>query len=174
MLRAAFFFVALAVCLGAPASAQTGPNAFTFVAFGDMPYRDADIAKVDRLIGAINRIKPAFTIHVGDIKSGSAPCTDADLKRSLDQINTLEQPVVYAIGDNEWTDCHREIAGKRFDPRERLAKLRELAFSRPGTSLGKSPMQVETRRRSCRSMRSSLRTSASVPSPHASSAWGEG
>jgi hypothetical protein len=142
MLRAALF-VALAICFGAPASAQTGPNAFTFVAFGDMPYRDADIPKVDRLIAAINRIKPAFTIHVGDIQSGSTPCTDANLKRSLDQINTLEQPVVYSIGDNEWTDCHRGAAGK-FDPRERLAKLRELAFSKPGQSMGKTPMQVES------------------------------
>ncbi len=129
-------------CLGASASAQGGPNAFTFVAFGDVPYRDADVAKVDRLIDAINRLKPAFTIHVGDIKSGSAPCADADLKRSLDQINTLEGPVIYSIGDNEWTDCHRPSAGK-FDPRERLAKLRELAFSKPGLSLGRTPMQVE-------------------------------
>jgi hypothetical protein len=144
MLRATSIVLALMVGLAAPASAQTGPNAFTFVAFGDMPYRDADIVKVDRLIAAINRLKPAFSIHVGDIKSGSAPCTDADLKRALDQINTLEQPVVYSIGDNEWTDCHREIAGKRFNPRERLAKVRELAFSKPGRSLGKAPMQVET------------------------------
>lgn len=144
MLRAVSVFVAFAICVGVAASAQTGPNAFTFVAFGDMPYRDADIEKVDRLIAAINRLKPAFTIHVGDIKSGSAPCTDADLKRALDQIDTLEQPVVYAIGDNEWTDCHREIAGKKFNPRERLMKLRELAFSKPGLSLGKTPMQVES------------------------------
>jgi hypothetical protein len=135
--------MALAVSAVAPASAQTGPNAFTVVAFGDMPYRDADIAKVDRLIAVINRLKPAFSIHVGDIKSGSSPCTDADLKRSLDQINTLEQPVVYSIGDNEWTDCHRDSAG-RFDPRERLTRLRELAFSAPGRTLGKSPMQVES------------------------------
>jgi hypothetical protein len=108
-----------------------------------MPYRDADIAKVDRLITAINRLKPAFTLHVGDIKSGSQPCADTELQRSLDQINTIEGPVVYAIGDNEWTDCHRQAAG-RFNPRERLAKLRELAFSKPGFSLGRTPMAVET------------------------------
>jgi hypothetical protein len=144
MLRVALALLALAVSAVAPASAQTGPNAFTFVAFGDMPYRDADIPKVDRLIAAINRLKPAFTIHVGDIKSGSAPCGDADLKRALDQIGTLEQPVIYSVGDNEWTDCHRQIAGKGFNPRERLTKLRELAFARPGLSLGKTPMQVET------------------------------
>jgi hypothetical protein len=135
--------LAWVVGLAAPAFAQTGPNAFTFVAFGDMPYRVADIEKVDRLVAAINRSKPAFTIHVGDIKSGGMPCTDQELKRALDQIDMLEQPVVYSIGDNEWTDCHREAAGK-FDPRERLARLRELAFARPGQSLGKNPMQVES------------------------------
>jgi hypothetical protein len=132
--------------LATSASAQGGPNAFTFVAFGDVPYREADVAKVDRLIAAINRLKPAFTIHVGDIKSGSAPCGDADLKRSLDQINTLEGPVIYSIGDNEWTDCHRPAAGK-FNPRERPAKLRKLAFSKPGFSLGGTPMQVEVQPR---------------------------
>ena len=142
MFRAAFLAFASAVCLAAPALAQSGPNAFTFVAFGDVPYRAGDIEKVDRLIAAINRHKPAFSIHVGDIKSGGSPCTDAELKRALDQINTLEQPVVYSIGDNEWTDCHRESAGK-FDPRERLAKLRELAFAKAGQSMGRSPMQVE-------------------------------
>jgi hypothetical protein len=140
MRRAAYVFVAFSVCLGA--SAQTGPNAFSFVAFGDVPYRDADIAKVDRLIGAINRLKPAFTIHVGDIKSGSAPCADADLARSIAQINTVEGPVVYTIGDNEWTDCYRRSAGG-FNPRERLAKLRELAFPKPGVSLGRAPFAVE-------------------------------
>jgi hypothetical protein len=143
MLRALPALLALGICLATPASAQTGPNAFTFVAFGDMPYRDADVAKVDRLIAAINRVQPAFAIHVGDIKSGSAPCGDADLKRALDQINTVEVPVVYSIGDNEWTDCHRRSAGG-FNPRERLARLRQLAFPEPGLSLGKRPMAVET------------------------------
>ncbi len=156
MLRLALALFACALLAGAPASAQssaqtsaetsvqTGPTAFTFVAFGDMPYRDEDIAKVDRLIGAINKLKPAFTIHVGDIKSGAAPCTDSDLERAIDQINTLEGPVVYAIGDNEWTDCHREIKGQKFNPRERLAKLRDLAFAKPGRTLGKMPMLVES------------------------------
>jgi hypothetical protein len=98
---------------------------------------------VDRLIGAINRLKPAFTIHVGDIKSGFAPCTDEAFRRALDQINTLQQPVVYSIGDNEWTDCYRHSSSKA-DPRERLARLRELAFPRPGESLGRNPMRVES------------------------------
>jgi hypothetical protein len=134
-------FCVLLFALGTPASAQTGPNAFTFVALGDMPYRPDDVAKVDRLIGAINRVRPAFSIHVGDIKSGGSSCTDEALKTAFDQINTLDQPVVYSIGDNDWTDCGRD---KKFDPSERLTKVRELAFSKPGRSLGKRTMRVES------------------------------
>lgn len=121
-----------------------GPNAFTFVAMGDMPYKvPDDYAKVDRLIAAINRLRPAFTIHVGDVKAGGTPCSDEMLRRSFTQLQTLEQPLVYSIGDNEWTDCHRERAGG-FDPRERLAKVREIYFPKPGTSLGRAAMAVES------------------------------
>jgi hypothetical protein len=121
-----------------------GDTAFSFVAMGDMPYKlPDDYAKVDRLIGVINSMKPSFTIHVGDIKSGSSPCSDETFKKAFDQLQTVDQPLLYTPGDNEWTDCHREKAGK-FDPRERLAKIREMFFANPEKSLGKNPMAVET------------------------------
>ena len=63
--------------LGAPGSVG-GDKAFSFVALGDMPYNvPGDIVKFDRLIAAINAMKPAFTLHMGDIKSGGIPCSDA-------------------------------------------------------------------------------------------------
>lgn len=121
-----------------------GDNAFSFVALGDMPYNvPGDYAKFDRLIAAVNAMKPAFTLHMGDIKSGGIPCSDEVLKRAYDQIQTFEGALVYTIGDNEWTDCHRDLAG-RFDPRERLAKVRQMFFASPGKSLGKTPIDVET------------------------------
>jgi hypothetical protein len=107
-----------------------------------MPYRPDDVAKVDRLIAAINRLKPEFSIHVGDIKPGSAPCEKGALEKAFAQINTLAQPVVYSIGDNEWTDCHRSVKSLR--PSESLGEVRKLAFSRPGWSLGKRPMKVRS------------------------------
>jgi hypothetical protein len=137
MFRTAIALLISAICFSVPASAQRGPNAFTFVAFGDMPYRKEDVIKVDRLIAAINRLKPAFSIHVGDIKSGRSSCDNRALTKAFAQINRLKRPVVYTIGDNEWTDCGRKEAGK-FDPSGRLKKVRELAFSKPGTSLGKT------------------------------------
>jgi hypothetical protein len=136
-----------------PAGAQEtvgGERAFSFVALGDMPYTvPGDDTRFDRLIGAINRLKPAFSIHVGDIKGGGGPCTDAAFANVLAQFETFEQPLIYAIGDNEWVDCHRH-ALRPHDPPEivlplnRLAKLRALFFAAPGQSLGKTRMPVES------------------------------
>lgn len=125
-------------------SAQTTSNRFEFVAIGDMPYNiPRDYQKVDRLIGAINNVKPAFTIHIGDIKSGSTHCSDEIIKKAFDQIQTLDGPVVYTPGDNEWADCHRKKNGG-YDPLERLAHLRKLFFADPAKSIGKAPMAVES------------------------------
>lgn len=130
--------------LAGGAAAQTGARAFTFIGWGDVPYAiPGDYAKVDRLIAAMNRAKPVFSIHVGDVKAGNTPCSDEVLQRALAQIQTVEHPVIYSIGDNEWTDCHRADNGK-FDPRERLAKLRQMYFPKPGQSLGKVPLAVES------------------------------
>ncbi len=119
-----------------------GPNAFEFVALGDMPYRPEDYDKVDRLIDAINVVKPAFTLHVGDIISGRTLCSDENLERSARQLAQLDAPLIYTPGDNEWTDCHRPLGG-RFDPLDRLAKIRQLMFPQPGQSLGKQTMGVD-------------------------------
>jgi len=149
MIRAFWFrnsvlVLALGLAVGmAPAKAE--PYApFAFVAIGDMPYTlPQDYEKFDRLIGAINAEKPAFTIHVGDIKSGSTHCTDENFRKVLDQFQTFDGALIYTPGDNEWTDCHRENNG-RFDPLERLAKVREMFFPEPGKSLGRAPIEVET------------------------------
>lgn len=129
------------------AEAIGGDRAFSFVAFGDMPYSiPNDYARFDRLIAAVNQLKPAFSVHVGDIKSGSSACTDEALQKVYDQFQTFDQPLVYAIGDNEWTDCHRNRETP-FNPRERLAKLRQMFFANPGQSLGRAPMAVESEAR---------------------------
>jgi hypothetical protein len=117
--------------------------AFEFVALGDMPYRvPQDNPKFEKLIDAINGVKPAFSIHVGDIKSGSSPCTDEYFREMFTRFQRFEQPLAFTPGDNEWTDCHRERAG-RYDARERLAKVREVFYPTPTQSLGKTPIPVE-------------------------------
>jgi hypothetical protein len=118
---------------------------FTFVALGDNPYGEPEkvYAPFEGLIGAINAAKPDLVVHIGDIKSGSTPCSDQMLTDQLNFINTLEAPVLYTPGDNEWTDCHRKRAGE-FDPIERLGFLRRTFFADPGKSLGKTPVEVKS------------------------------
>lgn len=143
-LIAAAVTVLLAASPAVSAESVGGDRAFSFVALGDMPYNiPADYQKFDRLIAAVNRMKPAFTIHVGDIKSGSQPCSDEIFQKTLDQFQTFDGALVYTPGDNEWTDCHRRQAGG-FDPRERLKRVRQMFYPDPGKSLGKTPVAVES------------------------------
>ena len=114
---------------------------FDFFALGDMPYHNPeDIGKFKELTDKINAEKPAFTVHVGDIKNGSSPCSDEYFRMMLDMLNRFQAPLVYTPGDNEWTDCGRPAAGG-FDAAERLQALRALYF-RNGQSLGGKPMKL--------------------------------
>ena len=103
---------------------------FTIVTLGDTAYGKPEevYPKYEALIGAINAKKPDLVIHVGDTKSGSTPCSDEALDKQLSYLNSFAGPLLYSIGDNEWTDCHREKAGK-FDPIERLARIRTTYFA---------------------------------------------
>jgi len=130
----------LAVMLGLPLTGAA--ERFSFVAIGDVPYRvPLQFTYFERLIGRINQIRPAFTVHVGDIKNGSSRCDDERFQKIFAMFNTFDQPLVYTPGDNEWTDCHRADNGG-YDPIERLNALRRLFFAQPG-SLGRDRMPLE-------------------------------
>jgi hypothetical protein len=144
-----FFAVLILAGLQTLTSAEQigGDKAFSFVALGDMPYAvPGDYVKFDRLIAAVNKLKPAFSLHVGDTKGSKTPCTNEMLQKTFDQLQTFEGPLIFTIGDNDWTDCHTKPAGG-YDPRERLAKVREIYFPYPDRSLGKAPMAVESQAR---------------------------
>lgn len=115
---------------------------FSFVAMGDVPYGKPDkvYGPFKSLIAAVNAKRPAFTLHIGDIKSGSTPCSDEMLMDQFNFMNTLDGAVLYTPGDNEWTDCHRKKAGK-FDPLARLEFLRQTFFQ--GKSLGRNAIPLE-------------------------------
>jgi hypothetical protein len=86
-------------------------------------------------------LAPAFSIHVGDFKTGSSECSDAEFKKQFDHFNLFQNALIYTPGDNEWTDCHRS-SGAFNDPLERLSALRSRFFT-SSDSLGKRPIQVE-------------------------------
>ena len=111
-------------------------SAHTLAVIGDTPYGDAQVASFRSDIAQINA-DPAVrrVIHLGDIKNGSSRCDDAYFLARLADFEAFDDPISYTPGDNEWTDCHRANNGG-YLPTERLAKLRELFFDRPGRTLG--------------------------------------
>lgn len=117
------------------------PAPFHFALLGDIPYTDEEEQWFLQLIEAFNADQTlAFVVHDGDFKSGKSPCTDELFNRRHAQFQSVEHPLVYVFGDNEWTDCHREEAG-RYDPAERLAKLREM-FTSGSETLGKRTLPL--------------------------------
>lgn len=132
----------IAALIGAALPSSAGAERFSFMALGDMPYNlPGDYAAFDRLIARVNALRPAFTIHVGDIINGQTRCDEALFARVRDMFATVEGALVYTPGDNEWTDCHRPNSGG-FDPVERLALVRQMFFPDPTRSLGKTPLRV--------------------------------
>ncbi|MBU3622034.1 hypothetical protein [Polynucleobacter sp. CS-Odin-A6] len=117
-------------------------QSFKFIALGDMPYsQPADFPRFERLIASINHQKPAFSIFVGDTKSGSSLCSNEHVEKMTVYFNSFQAPLIYSIGDNEWTDCHRELAGG-YDPLERLDHIRSTQFS-TSNSFGRTKMKLQ-------------------------------
>jgi hypothetical protein len=125
----------------APAQAADDPvrdQAFSFAVIGDVPYGAPAVEAFPSYIDSLNADDGlAFVAHVGDIKSGSTECTDEYFHRIKADFDTLEHPLVYTPGDNEWTDCHRPNNGG-YNPLERLDKVREVFFAEPGKTLGQT------------------------------------
>jgi hypothetical protein len=126
----------------APAAASSG-DAYTFGVIGDVPYGAAQVAQFPEMVSELNQQDELrFIAHVGDIKAGSAQCTDEYFANIKEQFDRFEAPLVYTPGDNEWVDCHRVNNGS-YNPLERLDTLREMFFANPGKSLG-GTMPVES------------------------------
>ena len=81
----------------------------------------------------MNRAKLAFSVHVGDIKSGSSRCDNAVYGEFENYLNDLRAPAFYTPGDNEWTDCDRPNNGA-FVSAERLAYIRANLFDSPSST----------------------------------------
>lgn len=115
---------------------------YTFAVIGDIPYGEAQIANFPKVIAQINADPSVRWVdHLGDIKDGSSACSDAYFEMIRKGFERFADPLVYTIGDNEWTDCHRPADGG-YNPLERLAKVRSLFFAHPGRTLGQHRADV--------------------------------
>jgi hypothetical protein len=136
-------------------------NPTTLAVFGDWPYSTTLLNEAPRLIDSINSDpKVRLVLFVGDIHSGSMPCTGAGLNPpppvsapdwNIGIYNIFQQfkdPLVYTPGDNEWADCQKPKEGNNVvgsgAPLNELAAVRSLFFADPGHTLGQRPMRVVT------------------------------
>ncbi|MBL8383493.1 MAG: hypothetical protein JNM90_10475 [Burkholderiales bacterium] len=108
---------------------------------GDIPYGDYEAGALRVMLEEIGAdADVAAVVHVGDIKAGNTPCDDALFLARRAEFDQSARPFLLVPGDNEWTDCHRDSNG-RFDPRERLARLREVFFA-DAYSLGRHRLRL--------------------------------
>ncbi len=152
----------VAAAIAAPASAQHGTpvnrsaDALTVAVFGDWPYsvhlRDTAAPFLLDSINSDPHVR--LVVHVGDIHSGSMPCTGAGLnplpagsspnwnESIWDIFQQFHDPFVYTPGDNEWSDCHKMKQLSSGAPLNELAAVRNLFFPTAGLTLGEHPRQV--------------------------------
>lgn len=119
-------------------------HAWHFDLIGDTPYSDFERKHLPSMLAEIAADDPAFVVHIGDFKAGSARCDTALFEDRRDLFDTLGRPMIYLPGDNEWTDCHRKNNGS-YKPEERLAELRRIFFD-PAHPLGGQALAVESQR----------------------------
>src|SRR4029079_13531589 len=82
-----------------------GPAAYTIALFGDMPYNALGRSQYPSLLADINRSHVNFSVFDGDLKSGGdGSCSNSLYTTAIDDFNTLERPLVWLPGDNDWTD----------------------------------------------------------------------
>jgi Calcineurin-like phosphoesterase len=133
---AGFVTYALTSCMSLPAN-----HTYSFALIGDQQYNVAEEALFPDLLDTISSDKLAFVVHLGDFKAGSnSPCTDALFVQRRDEFNRSKHPFILLPGDNDWVDCRRPSNGK-YEPLERLNKLREVFYATPET-LGKNKLSL--------------------------------
>ena len=154
-LAAALSISSLLAVTPAMADDEQADRPLTIAVFGDWPYSQNLLDRADLLINSINNDRDvSLVMHLGDIHSGSMPCTSAGILPPLPSSNPgwnqavfhvfqqFNAPVVYTPGDNEWSDCHKSKQLSSGAPLKELASVRSLFFSQPGRTLGGAPMAV--------------------------------
>ena len=143
---AAAIFVGIASGAGLASPGQgRGPESYTIGLFGDMPYNALGRSQYPNLLADINQHNVAFSIFDGDLKAGGdGPCSNGLYSTAIANFNTLQRPLVWLPGDNDWTDCWGRYGPSQlqyFDPIERLNYERQ-QFDSTDQSLGQKTLTL--------------------------------
>jgi hypothetical protein len=126
---------------------------FQFAVVGDTSYSKVAEQEFDRLMAVLNKETLAFVVHVGDFEADpnpyernpdkvTMPCTDENFQSVLTTFQKSANPFILTPGDNDWSDCVK-LKARKFEPMERLAKVREMFFPE-GRSLGQKTIVVNS------------------------------
>lgn len=128
-----------------------GNGASTIAVFGDAPY-GADHAQLDATPAFIETInadpRVDSVIHVGDIHSGSEPCTKTYDDQIAADWQAFVDPLYDTPGDNEWADCQKskqlpaQSDINKGNPIDNLAYVRRVFFPEAGFTLGQHKQPV--------------------------------
>src|SRR5882762_1003171 len=139
-LLAVAVIVAVAVSTYRANAGGDGRHPYAIGLWGDLPYSSIQATVgVPNLIADMNSQTLTFTVHDGDLKSGSSECTDTVYTQGLGYLNSLNGAAMFTPGDNDWVDCDR-TAG--YNSLAQLDKERKLFFATQ-YSLGQHPMKLE-------------------------------
>ena len=120
-------------------------DSYTIGLFGDMPYNAMGQAQYPALLADINRSHVVFSVFDGDLKAGGdGPCSNSLYTTALENFNSLDRPLIFVPGDNDWTDCWGRYGPSTLpysDPEERLDFERNLFFS-TDRSLGRQTLRL--------------------------------
>lgn len=154
-LSTALIFAGLTTTSSTIAAGDNSAVPITLTVFGDWPYSQFLLNNANLLINSVNNDAAVeWVVHVGDIHSGSQPCTSAGILPPIPasnpgwnqsiyfQFQQFHAPVIYTPGDNEWADCHKSKQFTSGAPLKELGAVRSLFFARPGHSLGLTDAQV--------------------------------
>jgi hypothetical protein len=120
-------------------------DTYTLGLFGDVPYNDLGRSQYPALLADINAAHVAFSVFDGDLKAGGdGPCEDSLYYTSIANFNTLERPLIWVPGDNDWTDCWGRYGMSTLpysDPIDRL-NLERVLFTATDQSLGRKTLTL--------------------------------
>ena len=112
------------------------PISTLFIALGDLPSDEKNYPLYEALIKSINLIKPSLVIHTGDA-THPGDCTNKTIDHGYNYMNSFDAPVLFALGDNDWTDCPK----RDYDSIERLNYYRQTHFN-SNITLGSKSIEV--------------------------------
>lgn len=161
MLALSVFSTPGAAAADTPATVPTGRAALdgdgpvSVGLIGDFLYNADQVDDAERMFADLRGADLDLTLHDGDTTYAPVEkfrCSEDVLRYHLDLMNSLDHPVVYTPGDNEWTDCpeYVETYGAQnlgyTDPFLALKTVREVFFPTSRSLGGETiPMTVQSK-----------------------------